>query len=102
MRGGKRRDEREKATGYLVGSRIDIARKSAGLTQRELAAAIGVSVGALQHYETGDYRIGTSRLVAIALATNKPVGWFFEFPLGMGPGTTRRTGHGEGQEERQG
>lgn len=37
----------------LTGSRLAVARKSVGLSQRQLAEALGVSVRTIQNYEAG-------------------------------------------------
>lgn len=48
--------------------RIREARREAGMTQKELATAIGVTEPAISHYETGRRQITVSKLVAIAMA----------------------------------
>lgn len=48
--------------------RIREARREAGLTQKELADAIGVTEPAISHYETGRRQVTVSKLVAIAMA----------------------------------
>ena len=45
--------------------RIREARREAGMTQKELAAAIGVTEPAISHYETGRRRVPVSLLVPI-------------------------------------
>jgi transcriptional regulator with XRE-family HTH domain/cell division septum initiation protein DivIVA len=58
-----------------VGRRIQQARRELGLTQAELAATIGVSLGVLDRYETGRAN-PSDRLDRIAEATDRPVSWF--------------------------
>jgi transcriptional regulator with XRE-family HTH domain len=53
-----------------VGHEIRRHRRHAGLTQKEVAARIGVTGAQLHRYETGATRIATSRLIAIAEALN--------------------------------
>ena len=45
--------------------RIRELRKEAGMTQEELAAAVGVSLPSISHYETGRRRIPVSLLPEI-------------------------------------
>lgn len=45
--------------------RIQELRKSAGMTQKDLAVAIGTSVQNISHYETGRRRIPVSLLMPI-------------------------------------
>jgi transcriptional regulator with XRE-family HTH domain len=55
----------------MVGARVQDARKRRGLTQRELAAAAGVSVSLVRKLEQGDYdgglRLETLHRIAVAL-----------------------------------
>lgn len=53
----------------VVGERVKSARKRAGMTQRELAEAAGVSVSQLRKIEQGDYepRLETLRAFAVAM-----------------------------------
>jgi transcriptional regulator with XRE-family HTH domain len=53
-----------------VGHEIRRHRRQAGLTQKEVAARIGVTGAQFHRYETGATRITTGRLVAIAAALN--------------------------------
>src|SRR5262245_39779372 len=43
------------------------SRVAAGLSQRELADASGVSVGAIRHYESGARRPGPVNVIALAM-----------------------------------
>lgn len=60
-----------------MGARLTEARRAAGLTQRTVAAAIGVSAAQLQKYERGVNRLSATSLPVIAELTGKPVAWFF-------------------------
>ncbi|MFJ1455004.1 helix-turn-helix domain-containing protein [Nocardia sp. N2S4-5] len=53
----------------VVGERVKNARKRAGMTQRELAGAAGVSLSQLRKIEQGDYepRLETLRAFAVAM-----------------------------------
>ena len=65
-------------TDIYVGERVRIARNMAGLSQIALANRLDITFQQLQKYEKGVNRISASRLHMIALATHKPVEWFFE------------------------
>jgi transcriptional regulator with XRE-family HTH domain len=56
--------------------RIAEARRSAGLTQTELADKLGVSENAVQTWEAGTFTPRPKRLHALAEALGKPVSWF--------------------------
>lgn len=60
-----------------IGWRIARARKERGLTQEELAAAIGVSPRSIQGYEAGKI-VPYRRLSQLAEATNRELGWLLE------------------------
>lgn len=62
----------------VLGQRLVEARKAAGLVQRDVAAAIGVSAAQWQKYEKGINRIAATSLAIVAEMTGKPVGWFFK------------------------
>lgn len=56
-----------------IGIKIRTERLSAGLTQKELAAQIGVKFQQLQKYESAANRVAGSRLWMIAKALSVPV-----------------------------
>lgn len=60
-----------------IGKRIKSRRLSLGHNQQFLADAVGVSYQQVQKYENGTDRVGASRLWAIALALDVPVGYFY-------------------------
>lgn len=51
-----------------MGREIRQRRRAAGLTQKQVAAVVGITGAQLHRYETGATRIATSRLIAIASA----------------------------------
>lgn len=61
-----------------VGNRLRIRRMLKGLTQDELASAVGITFQQVQKYEKGANRISASRLYAFSQVLNVRVGWFFE------------------------
>ena len=61
-----------------VGGRVRQLRNRRGMTQRQLAKAIGVTYQQLQKYESGVNRMGAGRLYRIAEALGVPLGYFFE------------------------
>ena len=61
-----------------VGARLRLRRKSLGLSQTVVAAAVGLTFQQLQKYERGANRISASKLHALAHVLTTSVGWFFE------------------------
>jgi transcriptional regulator with XRE-family HTH domain len=61
-----------------VGARIRERRSMLGMSQQQLAAAIGVTYQQAHKYERGLNRISAGRLHAIATALGVKVGFFFE------------------------
>src|SRR3954447_18853949 len=66
----------------LVGSRVRQRRMQLGVSQEQLAAALGITVPQVQKYEKGVNRIGASRLHKIAGLLGVPIGAFFEAHAG--------------------
>lgn len=62
----------------FVGRRVRVRRVLLGMSQLELAAAIGVSFQQVQKYECGVNRIGASRLFRLSEVLRVPIGYFFE------------------------
>lgn len=60
-----------------VGHRLRQARLLAGVSRKELAAAIGVGAQSVRRYETGARRMSPARLVAAATFLGVPISWFF-------------------------
>ena len=61
-----------------AGRRLRKARHEAGLTQGALAHRLGITFQQIQKYETGQSRLSAGRLRDIAIALEKPIGWFYE------------------------
>jgi transcriptional regulator with XRE-family HTH domain len=60
-----------------VGQRIKLRRDMLGLTQKDLAAACGVTFQQIQKYETGETRIVAEKLYLLGLALEAPVSFLF-------------------------
>lgn len=61
-----------------VGKRIRHRRWMIGMTQQQLAEAVGIKFQQIQKYETGMNRVSASRLWDIARALDVPVSFFFD------------------------
>src|SRR5215475_15467261 len=61
-----------------VGSRIRLRRTLLGMTQEQLAGALGISYQQIQKYETGANRVSAGRLFEIGQRMDVEVGYFFE------------------------
>lgn len=61
-----------------VGERVRDRRLERGVTQQELAAAMGISYQQVQKYENGANRISCGRLALLAEALGVEPGFFFE------------------------
>ncbi len=61
-----------------VGERMRLRRRTLGLTQVNLAQALGLTFQQVQKYERGLNRISASRLYELSVALRVPVGYFFE------------------------
>lgn len=66
-----------------VGARIKAARAAAGITQRDLARAVGVGRRAVQAWEAGEYGITWPNLRAIAEKLDVSEDWLLLGPEGM-------------------
>lgn len=60
-----------------VGERIRLRRTELGLTQEQLAEALGVSYQQIQKYETGANRISAGRIFEISRKLAVDIGHFF-------------------------
>ncbi|WP_089898991.1 helix-turn-helix domain-containing protein [Loktanella fryxellensis] len=79
-----------------VGQRIRQRRWVTGITQQQLADAVGIKFQQIQKYETGANRVSASRLWDVAQALGVPVGFFFE---GLdGAGSSPQDGTGQDKE----
>jgi transcriptional regulator with XRE-family HTH domain len=61
-----------------VGQRIRQRRWAIGMTQQQLAEAVGIKFQQIQKYETGMNRVSASRLWDIAQALDVAITYFFE------------------------
>jgi len=61
-----------------LGKRLRQRRRSLGLTQQQIAEAVGVRFQQIQKYECGANRISAARLWLLAKALEAPVGLFFD------------------------
>jgi len=60
-----------------IGVRIREARLALGLSQKDVADAIGVSYQQLQKYESGGDRIPPARIELLVTILHRPISWFF-------------------------
>lgn len=67
-----------------IGAKLKSRRLILGLSQEELARAIGLTFQQIQKYERGANRISASRLVDICHVLKTPVDYFFEGSYGIG------------------
>src|SRR4051794_40511418 len=81
----------QETTGHpnAVGERIRRARNDRGLSQEALAERIGVTMLALESFESGE-RDASRYLRRIAVATGKPVAYFAGTEAGRRGGLTQR------------
>jgi transcriptional regulator with XRE-family HTH domain len=80
------------STDEYVGIAMRARRKELGLSQTDLAKAIGVTFQQVQKYENGINRVGAGRLSAISQALQVPVTYFFQIVNGSdGPEVRPRT-----------
>ena len=68
---------RSLAENRSLADRVRFARHIAGMSQHELAAAIGSRVSQVRRYETGAAGISAVTLLRIAVALDVPVGWLY-------------------------
>ncbi len=61
-----------------VGHQIRQRRAALGISQEQLAGALGLSFQQVQKYERGVNRVGASRLHDLAQALDVPIGYFFD------------------------
>src|SRR6201993_1638323 len=61
-----------------LGKRLRRRRRLLGLTQQQLAVAVGVRFQQIQKYECGANRISAARLWKLAEALEVPVGYFYD------------------------
>lgn len=61
-----------------VGSRVRIRRMTLGVSQEQLADALGLTFQQIQKYEKGQNRIGAGRLFRISQILKVPVEFFYD------------------------
>jgi transcriptional regulator with XRE-family HTH domain len=61
-----------------VGARMRERRTLMGVSQEQLADALGLTFQQIQKYERGTNRLSASRLFQLARLLDVPVAWFFE------------------------
>lgn len=61
-----------------IGRRIQKAREEAGLSQEELASALGITQSALSNYELGKRRLYLANLEQLATVLGRPLSYFME------------------------
>jgi transcriptional regulator with XRE-family HTH domain len=61
-----------------VGKRIRQRRWMIGMTQQQLADAVGIKFQQIQKYETGMNRVSASRLWDVAATLGVQIGYFFD------------------------
>lgn len=75
-----------------LGKRLRQRRRTLGMTQQQIAEAVGVRFQQIQKYECGANRISAARLWLLAKALEAPVGAFFD-------GLTDEGSTAEGEDE---
>ena len=60
-----------------LADRVRFARRIAGISQRDLAAAIGTRLAQVRRYETGGTEISAATLLRIAVALDVPLAWLY-------------------------
>jgi Zn-dependent peptidase ImmA (M78 family)/transcriptional regulator with XRE-family HTH domain len=66
----------ELVSGADIGRRISQARQEAGMTQADLAHAVGLDRTAVAKLEAGSRKVSATELVAIASSLDRPIDWF--------------------------
>jgi len=61
-----------------IGRRIRERRRAIGMSQVQLARAVGVTFQQVQKYERGANRIGASRLLELSRVLDVPVSFFYD------------------------
>jgi transcriptional regulator with XRE-family HTH domain len=77
-----RRTEHEVDIDRRVGARLRERRLLLGMSQQQLADALGITFQQVQKYENGANRISASRLWDISRRLDVPIEWFFGIDAG--------------------
>jgi transcriptional regulator with XRE-family HTH domain len=62
----------------ILSAKLVTARKIKDISQKDMAAKLGISVASLNRYEGGIREIDLNVLKNLAALTEKPVEWFFD------------------------
>ena len=62
---------------HLIGAMVAACRVEAGLSQKQLAARVGIGLNELRLHEAGTERIAASALLKIAEVLDTPISYFF-------------------------
>lgn len=73
----KKLDPNDNFINVHIGLRIKLRRDMLGLTQKQLAAACGVSFQQIQKYEKGETRIVAERMIMLGSVLEVPVSFLF-------------------------
>jgi transcriptional regulator with XRE-family HTH domain len=72
-----------------VGGRLRLRRTMMGLSQKEVAKAIGVTFQQVQKYEKGSNAMNATRLLEFARFMNVPIAYFFDGIEGLSAGLSQ-------------
>ena len=78
-----------------VGDRVRLRRTFVGMSQKNLANALGLTFQQIRKYERGVNRIGSSRLYQLSRILDVPVAFFFDDLAPEISGRARGLGEGE-------
>lgn len=79
-----------------LGKRLRRRRRLLGLTQQQLAGAVGIRFQQIQKYECGANRISAARLWQLAEALETPIAYFYE---GLAEAQRQEAAGGSGETE---
>jgi len=79
----------ESAIDAHLGRQLRRRRRLLGLTQQQVAVAVGVGFQQIQKYECGANKMSAASLWRLARALDAPIGYFFEGVTGTEPGGAR-------------
>lgn len=78
-----------------IGRRIQKAREESGLSQEELASALGITQSALSNYELGKRRLYLANLEQLANVLGRPLSYFMEEEKQPNDGDSRKQASGD-------
>lgn len=82
-----------------VGNKLRQRRTLVGMTQEDLANAVGITFQQVQKYENGANRVSAGRLFEFSKILTVPVSFFFENFGGTGKKSFQRLGMAEGAQD---